>query len=252
MKQKEVDAKQSKGGNLSESKKGSNQISFPDEYRSKFQIGTSAYYVYDLQRDRFVYMEEAMREITGISGEEFISKPPAETLGEVTEISHLGAIQEFLTKSLPPRIKKDEENPVSVNLIYSILSRDQIHKRIHMKYIFSNFDGNIPMYTKGVVTDITHIQKDGLPLFYLVQNNKVICREEPDSQKIMSKSSIPLSRAELNVLRHTASGLSPKEIADLMKISVSTLYTHRKNIKVKMGRDVNHTLSKLREKGWIS
>lgn len=224
---------------------------FRDEDKSDFHIGTSAYYIYDVRKDRFIHMDEAIEKITGISAREFIDKTPSQTLGEVSEISHLEAINEFVTKSLAPRIKPEENHPITVNLIYNILARDNVHRRIHVKYVFMEFEGGLPLFTKGVTTDITHIQKDGLPVFFLVQNNKVIYKEMADTEKIISKSSIPLSRAEINVLRHTSMGISPKEIADIMNISVSTLYTHRKNIKAKMGKDINYAISLLREKGWL-
>lgn len=227
-------------------------IQFPDSDRSSFQTGTSAYYLYDITRDAFVYMDEAIEDITGIPASEFINKTPLETLGEVTEYSHLEAINEFAYNTVTPKIGTAEDDPITVNLIYNIFSRDNVHRRIHIKYVFTEFDNNIPRYTKGVTTDITHIQKDGLPVFFLMKNNKLILREVPDADAIIKKSSLPLSRAEINVLRFTARGKAPKEIAEIMKIGLSTLYTHRKNIKNKMKKDINFVIAMLREKGFIS
>lgn len=225
---------------------------FPQEDRPVFQTGTSACYLYDIRKDMFINIDESILDITGISASEFTEKTPLETLGEVTEFSHLEAIQNFVTKSIGPSMATAEEYPVTVNLIYNIVSRDNVQRRVHTKYIFTDFENNFPLYTKGVSTDITHIQKDGLPVFFLMQNNKLILREVPDPDEILKKSSIPLSRAEINVLRYSAKGMAPKEIARVMKISLSTLYTHRKNIKNKMKKDINLIISMLREKGFIS
>lgn len=44
-----------------------------------------------------------------------------------------------------------------------------------------------------------------------------------------------LSQREVEVLRHVASGLTNKEIADALCISANTVITHRKNISAKLG-----------------
>ncbi|MDE5875960.1 MAG: LuxR C-terminal-related transcriptional regulator [Muribaculaceae bacterium] len=44
-----------------------------------------------------------------------------------------------------------------------------------------------------------------------------------------------LSQREVEVLRHVASGLTNKEIADALCISTNTVITHRKNISTKLG-----------------
>ncbi|MDE6803889.1 MAG: LuxR C-terminal-related transcriptional regulator [Muribaculaceae bacterium] len=44
-----------------------------------------------------------------------------------------------------------------------------------------------------------------------------------------------LSQREVEVLRHIASGLTNKEIADALCISANTVITHRKNISAKLG-----------------
>jgi DNA-binding CsgD family transcriptional regulator len=197
-------------------------------------------------------MDEAIEDITGIPANEFQDKTPLETLGEITEVSHLEGINEFVNKSIEKHLSPDEKNPITINLVYNIVTRRQEKKRLHVRYIFSEFEGNTPTFTKGVATDITHIQKDGMPVFFIVKNNRVIYREVGQPEILLRKSSIPLSRTELNILRLTSKGFSAKEISVLMKISLSTLYTHRKNIKAKMGKDINFVISMLRGKGFIS
>lgn len=51
-----------------------------------------------------------------------------------------------------------------------------------------------------------------------------------------------LTPSERNVLRHTADGLSCKEIAAVLGISYRTVETHRQNISVKLGLRGDHRL----------
>lgn len=219
---------------------------------SVFQSGTSARYIYDARTNSFVEMDESMGEITGIPRDEFLKKTPQEALSEVAEMSHIEATNDFFMRSMYPLIPSDQQKQITANLIYNIRTRDNEHKRLHVKYRIIKYENNQPVLLEGITTDITHIQRDGLPTFFLVQDNKVIHWEEADPHEVVKKSTIPLSRTEINLLRLTSAGNSPEEIATKMHISISTLYTHRKNIKGKMGKDINHVISLLREKGIIS
>ena len=57
----------------------------------------------------------------------------------------------------------------------------------------------------------------------------ILTPKKPQTQKNA------LSMREIDVLRLVASGLSNKEIADALCISVNTVLTHRKNISAKLG-----------------
>jgi DNA-binding CsgD family transcriptional regulator len=219
---------------------------------SIFQTGTSARHIYDARLNRFLSMDESMGEITGITSEEFLRKTPNEALSEVAELSHIDAINDFYMRSMGPIVAADRKDKITLNIIYNIRTTRNENKRIHVKYRILEYEGDIPVLMEGITTDITHIQKDGLPVFFLVQNNKVIHWEEANPDKIAKNSTIPLSRTEINLLRLISSGLSPEEIAQKMHISISTIYTHRKNIKSKMRRDINYAIALLREKGIIS
>jgi DNA-binding CsgD family transcriptional regulator len=219
---------------------------------SAFQTGTSARYTFDVMSNRFIEMDESMGEITGIPRDEFLEKTPQEALSEVAEMSHIEAIGEFMMRSLQSLIPQEQIENTTLNMIYNIKTRENDYKRLHVKYRIAKHEGPMPLILEGITTDITHFQKDGLPTFFLVQNNKVVYWEEANPDLIVKKSTIPLSRTEINLLRLTSAGNSPEEISSKMNISISTLYTHRKNIKAKMGHDINYVIALLREKGIIS
>lgn len=63
--------------------------------------------------------------------------------------------------------------------------------------------------------------------------------ETPAFERIKSQANNPfaiLSKKELEVVTHLASGLKYKEIAEKLRISINTLETHRNNISKKMGK----------------
>lgn len=57
-----------------------------------------------------------------------------------------------------------------------------------------------------------------------------------------SSSGIPLSPRETEILRLLAEGYSPREIADKLVISASTVHTHQNNLMVKLGLTKRHEL----------
>ena len=62
----------------------------------------------------------------------------------------------------------------------------------------------------------------------------------------------PLSPTELEVLKHTANGLSAKEIAALKERSVGTIETHRQNIYRKLQvKNACEAVKMAKEKGII-
>ena len=58
---------------------------------------------------------------------------------------------------------------------------------------------------------------------------------EKNQNSLADKSSDPISAREKNILKHIALGLTNKEIADELFISIHTVVTHRKNITHKLG-----------------
>jgi len=60
-------------------------------------------------------------------------------------------------------------------------------------------------------------------------------KDELDRKQKVERSDEPISAREKNILKHIALGLTNKEIADKLFISIHTVVTHRKNITQKLG-----------------
>jgi len=62
-----------------------------------------------------------------------------------------------------------------------------------------------------------------------------VLKDELIKSNDSEKSDGPISAREKNILKHIALGLTNKEIADTLFISIHTVVTHRKNITQKLG-----------------
>ncbi len=62
-----------------------------------------------------------------------------------------------------------------------------------------------------------------------------VLKDELIKKNKNEKSNEPISAREKNILKHIALGLTNKEIADQLFISIHTVVTHRKNITHKLG-----------------
>ena len=71
-------------------------------------------------------------------------------------------------------------------------------------------------------------QNSIIDLFQEILNKK-------NQHSVQDKSNETLSSREKNILKHIALGLTNKEIADQLFISIHTVVTHRKNITQKLG-----------------
>jgi DNA-binding CsgD family transcriptional regulator/PAS domain-containing protein len=227
-----------------------NELIFSDSV--DFHLGPRAFFLFNVFSGRFTEMDASIKDISGIAAEEFIQREAAETIMEMAEKSHIESIAIFIKKSFDHINSHSNESGVSANIEHNIISRDGKGKRILLQYSPTGFDKKgVPLFNRGCITDITHIRNDGIPKLYLFRNNQLVQEERADPETIIRRSDIPLSKTEIGIIQLISEGLIAKEIADRMQISVSTLYTHRKNIKTKMGRDITRIISSLKEKGII-
>ncbi|MGB0392072.1 MAG: response regulator transcription factor [Salibacteraceae bacterium] len=102
-----------------------------------------------------------------------------------------------------------------------------------LKYIQNNIDGHL-LYScdkKEIKDSIESVAKD--EKFFCGKVLEVMNQE--DNQKTFTCGGIRLSKRELEVIEFVAKGLSNKEIAEEMFLSVHTVLTHRKNLMSKLG-----------------
>lgn len=219
------------------------------------RVGATANFLYDFRIDRFLEVDESIRDIIGITREAFLSKSPAETLSSIVIPSHTEALVELMKKSfeiLEVYAVENNQPGIIANIEHNIVSADGSAKRIISQYFpISHDDGGKPCINRGCVVDISHIKNDGLPQLFILENNRIIKTFVATPESVIKNGDIPLSKVEFRIIQLISEGLLAKEIADKADISISTLYTHRKNIKQKTGYDIHKLITVLKEKGLL-
>lgn len=213
-------------------------------------IGQQAFFIYDIPNYRFVSIDPAIHEMTGISPREILDQDVSFFLSEILVEDYVDPVTKFVQQSLSCSKRYRRENNLSLNLEYSIISRDKQKKRLLCQFrpIKFNQDG-YPIVNRGCFVDVTHLRPEGLPIFYVVANNQLLEFEQPDGDYLIKNKKLPYTSKEMNILKLTADGYSIKDIADKLQFSISTVYTHRKNIKSTTDKDLFKIIQELRSKG---
>jgi predicted DNA-binding protein (UPF0251 family) len=112
-------------------------------------------------------------------------------------------------------------------------------------------ESGYPIESSGYWTDISHIKNDGLPEMYAIVDNQLVHFEVANPDYLIKSPHIIYTSKEIEIIKLTSDGFRIKEISDKMKISTSTVYTHRKNIKMKSEKEMNQVINELKSKGII-
>lgn len=130
---------------------------------------------------------------------------------------------------------EDEKGHLHPTICVRLRNAEDLYKWVMIRYIeqYLDKDGNA-LYDIALVTDITHIKRDGPPMMCLLNtfdNNckYFYCNEE--KQLIIKHISLHhFTQRELEILKLLAAGKSSKQIAAELKISIKTVDNHRQNM----------------------
>jgi DNA-binding CsgD family transcriptional regulator len=228
-----------------------NQNLCPDSFEN-FPVGFQVSFRYDIAESIFIDINTEVEKLFGIPKKDILGKDAAELFYEIIPEENIEALGDLIQKSY--LICKDHYKSKSlvINLDFNILTRDKKVKRILCQYRPTAFSVNgYPLQTIGYWIDITHVKKDGLPVMFAVIDNKIDFVEIANLEYLIKSPNIIFTSKEIEVIKMTSDGHRIKEIADKMKISISTVYTHRKNIKVKSEKEMNQVINELKSKGII-
>jgi DNA-binding CsgD family transcriptional regulator len=223
--------------------------SLPDDY---FPIGNSARFIYDLGNGYFTHFDESVYEITGYHANEIVFSDPVSFIMKILVDEHLVLCGELTQESFLMCKNFKNASSIFLNLEYNIKTKTGEKKRIINQYtpVYTEEDG-YPKINVGRMIDITHMKKDGAPLLYIIIDNKLIYVKQGDPGEMIKSDNIIFTNKEIEILKLISEGYSIKQIAHRLKISIATLYTHRKNIKNKSNMDISILIVSLREKGII-
>jgi PAS domain-containing protein len=217
-----------------------------------FPIGTQVSFRYNIAESIFIDINSDIEKLTGIPKSEVLEEDGASLFAEIVPEENIEALGDLIQKSYGICKQYSQSKSVVINIDFSIKTRDKKNKRILSQYRPVAFsETGYPLQTTGYWTDITHMKKDGLPVLFAVIDNKIEFVEFANPEYLIKSPNIIFTSKEIEVIKMTSDGHRIKEIADKMKISISTVYTHRKNIKMKSEKEMNQVINELKSKGII-
>ncbi|MFT6069237.1 MAG: DNA-binding NarL/FixJ family response regulator [Bacteriovoracaceae bacterium] len=208
----------------------------------------------DLQELIEVYIEKigasSMLDSAIRNGEEIIGVFCLEHIGQqrkwtLEEISFAGVLSDLLSQSIILKEMKEGKR----NLEKKSLELEE--SNIALKNILSRFEEEKKVTKENIATNI---EKNLRPIIVELKKNKHISSETISKLETgidnlssgfyqrLAQFKVNLSPAEVKVCQMISTGYQGKEIADLLKISFSTVETHKKNIRKKLnltGKSVN-------------
>jgi hypothetical protein len=217
-----------------------------------FPVGVQVNFRYNLAQSEFIDIHPDIEKLLGIPKQDIMGKDGADLFGEIVPEESIEALGELIQKSYTICKEHRHSKSLVINIDFNVFTRNKMVKRILCQYRPVAFnETGIPVETTGYWTDISHMKKDGLPVMFAIIDNKLEYTEFANPEYMIKSPTIIFTSKEIEIIKYTSDGFRIKEIADRMKISISTVYTHRKNIKMKSEKEMNQVINELKSKGII-
>ena len=219
-----------------------------------FHLGPNATYLFNFSTQKFVYIENSFKDISGYEAAEFINSTIQETFsnllhpeqGLITTRVHQACYQ-ALFEEFTGRLD------VQVNMDYAIQTKTGEAKRLLSQFCPILWKEDHLILVGGRFTDISHLRKDGQPIVNISVNGNIIRFFEPFTQDLVKERLTEYTLRELEILKATSNGASTEEIAEEMGVSKATIYAHRRNILAKSEcRSIPKLIESLRFRGILS
>lgn len=218
-------------------------------------LAPSCYFIYDNIRRKYVFIEESMKNVTNFSAQDVMKLTSLEFLNQLVVEEHTIPITYLAQKIYSSFYNRKNIEDASITMEVNIHPNNRPEEIRRLLIMFRPTHWNKddkPLLNFGKMFDITHLSKMGAPRLTVIKNNKIIYKEEAESEYLTKQNDFCLTPKELKVITLIAEGLDNKAIAKKMNSSIATIYTHRKNIKGKTGKSMVTLISELTEKGLIS
>lgn len=211
------------------------------EHFSRYAIGSYCWFVADRLKGTTHNAGGHTDEIMGLKAELLINQGPEiifsrahpEDLPKIFAYSEYWAI--FLSK-IEPKSKSNYVNCIFIRL----MNNRENYAWVMIQYLDSFLDdeGNA-LYIFTAITDVSHIKHTGEALMTIrdIKNNSSTCIRcyEQGQLHESSSSNRSITPREQEVLRHIATGLGSKQMAEKMGVSIHTINNHRQNLLRKSG-----------------
>lgn len=201
----------------------------------KSGFGTSAISVFDFEEKKFLYVEDAIEEVTGISKATYLNKGIKYLFSRVSYDNIPALLRSTMhERKFLAKLHSSEYSNFIVNREYSYRLK---HGRrwILQQTIKHLLNAQGKLF--GIITletNIDHLKLDGKYRYYIYDKrlNKIVYPKEI-SQPSLNKDS--LSKREQEIVEFLVAGHSNRQVATKLNISFHTVRTHRKTIFKKLG-----------------
>lgn len=202
----------------------------------KLAIGQYFWFVADPIRWKTPSAGGSIDKMTPLKLEDLIGQPVEPFLKNVhpDDIIHMFAFSDYWV-SFQAQLPLEKWGSVRPTIYVRLQNPQFQYYWAMVQFVDTILDGNGKIiYGLTLVTDISHLKKDGIPLMSILNTedencHHFICVDGQGVNKIDEK--IPrLTNREIEVLRHLAAGLASKQIAAELNNSIKTIDNHRQNM----------------------
>jgi DNA-binding CsgD family transcriptional regulator len=202
----------------------------------RFAIGNYFWFLADVTRGATLDAGGKIEELTAIKPSDFTHNSPELLFNQThpEDLTHLFAFTNYWV-SFITNIPVYKRNLYYPTIYIRLRNIDDLYKWCMVQYgdRLTDENGNI-LVGLTIVTDISHIKTEGPTMMSIVDAENEHCQHfycQADNQLIESTKEIPkLSVREIEVLNLLAIGLSSKQIAHELSLSIKTVDNHRQNM----------------------
>ncbi|WP_452225533.1 response regulator transcription factor [Lacinutrix chionoecetis] len=193
-------------------------------------LGTCALSVFDIEEKKFLYVEDAIEEVTGISKQTYLNRGIKYLFSRVSYDNIPALISStFHERKFLSKINVEEYSHYIINREYSYRNKNSRRWVLQqtIKHLV-NAQGEI-FAIVTLETNIDHLKFDGKFRYYIYNRklNKIVHPKRPNEINVTLNV---LSDREKEIIELLALGWTNQMVADKLSISFHTVRTHRKNI----------------------
>ncbi|HKK24967.1 MAG TPA: LuxR C-terminal-related transcriptional regulator [Gracilimonas sp.] len=200
------------------------------------------YTFFDFATDTMLFASKSFETIYGLPPEEIYeaAQLPFEQVHPEDKPAVLKYVQRQWSTFTGPE-KMDIRNRI-ICIENRICTRNGITKHILHQNEVVGFTGEGKpriVLSRFIVTNTLHQASDNRYVSYFVYNRETNEIEDQHKTLISTQQEVPLTESEQRIQNMIQQGLTSKEMAGELKVSVQTVRTHRKNIRSKQ-REAKH------------
>jgi DNA-binding CsgD family transcriptional regulator len=205
------------------------------QYFEHFAVGPYFWFILDLITWRHVMGGGAIAQMTPLESADFLDGNH-QKLYDIThpdDLPHVMAFSEFWVK-FEKALSPPEKQHMKMTMYFRLQNREGNYYWIMVQYADAIRDDHDHLqYGLVLVTDISHIKKEGSPFMSILNTSEGNCQHFVcmEQMELGRKEIQPqLTRREIQLLRLLTNGLSSKQMAAQLNLSVKTVDNHRQNM----------------------